>query len=353
MAVPKLRFKEFSGEYNATSVGSILKILHGKDYKDVENMNGQYPVYGTGGIIGRADKYLCNWACVCIGRKGTIDKPRYMDSPFWTVDTLFYSKAMDNNNPLYQYYLFQTINWQLYNEASGVPSLSASTIENINANIPSNDEQKKISEFLSIIDRKITLQRQKIKLLNDYKRGLFSELLETFCSTICGTELAEICDISKGSQLGKSEMIPNGVYYVLNGGLEPSGFTDDFNTNAGTISISEGGNSCGFVKYNSENFWSGGHCYTLNTIKKCADKIFLFHYLKFKEKDIMQLRVGSGLPNIQKSALSKFEIPLPDIQIQESIANVINKLQSKLNLAESLFECLNSLKQGLLQQMFI
>ena len=79
--------------------------------------------------------------------------------------------------------------------------------------------------------------------------------------------LNQIALLSKGEQLGKEAMLESGSYYVLNGGKDPSGYTDNYNTEANTISISEGGNSCGYVNYNTEKYWSGGHNYTLASLK--------------------------------------------------------------------------------------
>ena len=91
-------------------------------------------------------------------------------------------------------------------------------------------------------------------------------------------KLGEIVQIQKGIQLGKKELLPEGEYYVLNGGTTPSGFTNAYNTEANTISISEGGNSCGFVNLNTVRYWSGGHNYTLN--KPQWELEYLFALLK-------------------------------------------------------------------------
>ena len=71
-----------------------------------------------------------------------------------------------------------------------------------------------------------------------------------------------MAEIIKGQQINGSELSDSGKYYVMNGGIAPSGYYDSYNSEADTISISEGGNSCGYVQYNSSEFWSGGHCYT-------------------------------------------------------------------------------------------
>ena len=89
MNVPKIRFPNFIDNYEKLKYGDVLKIKSGRDQKQVECENGQYPILGTGGEIGRSNSYLYNKPSVLIGRKGTINKPQYMETPFWTVDTLF------------------------------------------------------------------------------------------------------------------------------------------------------------------------------------------------------------------------------------------------------------------------
>ena len=113
--------------------------------------------------------------------------------------------------------------------------------------------------------------------------------------------------------------------------MTPSGYTDSFNTNANTISISEGGNSCGFVAYNKEKFWSGGHNYTLSHLK--IDVKFLYQNLKKQEPFIMSLRVGSGLPNVQKSRLSEVIIAYPEKSLEQyKIASLLTSIDYLITL---------------------
>ena len=174
----EVRFKREDGteypEWEEKRVGEILTLCHGKDYKHLEK--GDIPVMGTGGVITYVNEALCDWQCVCIGRKGTIDRPYFMDKPFWSVDTLFYSKPVSDNMPKFQYYLFQNINWQLYNEASGVPSLSASTIENVKVKVPDIEEQQKIADFLSAYDEAISYAKQELDKWKELKKGLLQQM---------------------------------------------------------------------------------------------------------------------------------------------------------------------------------
>ena len=164
-------------------------------------------------------------------------------------------------------------------------------------------------------------------------------------------KLWEIANIQKGQQLGKAEMRSAGTYYVLNGGMEASGFTNQYNTPANTISISEGGNSCGYVSLNLERFWSGGHNYTLQNLK--IDTIFLYQWLKRHEKEIMALRVGSGLPNIQKSSLQDVEVAYSTTAEQQAIATFLIKIDNLITLHQRQLEKLKNIKSALLEKMFV
>ena len=178
----EIRFKDEKGnefpDWEIKLLSQLVKISYGKDQKQVIDENGKYPILGTGGVIGRTNHCLYDRPSVLIGRKGTIDKPVYMDTPFWTVDTLFYTEALENTLPKWLYFKFQTINWYLYNEASGVPSLSASTINKIEISLPCFLEQTKIANFLSSIDEKISLCDSQIAKTEQYKKGLLQQM---FC----------------------------------------------------------------------------------------------------------------------------------------------------------------------------
>ena len=143
-------------------------------------------------------------------------------------------------------------------------------------------------------------------------------------------KLKQVATIQKGEQLSKAKLDSVGKYYVLNGGMEPSGFCDEYNTEPNTISISEGGNSCGYVALNLDRFWSGGHNYTLQNLR--IDTEFLFQCLKGIEMKIMALRVGSGLPNIQKAAIDGVDIIFPLEDEQKSIGQFLTKLSNLITL---------------------
>lgn len=155
-------------------IGDILKIGSGKDYKHLTA--GSIPVFGTGGYMLSVSDWLYEGESVCIGRKGTINNPFYVDGKFWTVDTLFYTYDFEGVLPKYCYYLFQTIDWLQYNEASGVPSLSKTTIERIQISIPSIDEQAKAVQVLDRVEMAITCWRELLNHDKAIKQYLLSQL---------------------------------------------------------------------------------------------------------------------------------------------------------------------------------
>lgn len=184
--VPNLRLPGFEISYQKTKIGKCLKIKSGQDKKDICCDNGKYNIYGTGGIIGTTNLFLYDKESVGIGRKGTIDKPFYFDKPFWTVDTLFYSVINKGFYPKYIYYLFQTINWKKYNSSTGVPSLTSTTIESIEVSLPLLEEQRKIAEFLTMIDARIDAQNKIIEDLTTLRKGIIDSF---FKSSISSTRL--------------------------------------------------------------------------------------------------------------------------------------------------------------------
>ena len=156
--IPEIRFKGFTDAWEQRKLSDILKVNSGKDYKHLDQ--GNIPVYGTGGYMLSVNESLSNIDAIGIGRKGTIDKPQYLKAPFWTVDTLFYLTALDKHSILFLYYLMQLIPWKKFDESTGVPSLSKTTIDNISGFVPSNfQEEELISALFNQLDKSITLHQ--------------------------------------------------------------------------------------------------------------------------------------------------------------------------------------------------
>lgn len=173
----KKRLPGFGEKWHTILIGEALTIKHGRNQHEVEVSNGQYPILGTGGEIGRTNDFLYDKPSVLIGRKGTIDSPQYLVSPFWTIDTLFYSEIHDGYHPKFLYYVFCNIDWEKHNEASGVPSLNAHTIETLRISVPNYTEQCAISRILSIADDELNALKSIVEFERMLKKSLLQLLL--------------------------------------------------------------------------------------------------------------------------------------------------------------------------------
>ena len=139
----------------------LATIKYGKNLKAVESPEGTIPIYGTGGLMGYATKPLYGKPSVLIGRKGTINKVKFTDRPFWTVDTLFYTEINENIVfPKFLFYKLSLVNFMNYNEGTTIPSLRTETLNRLVFDIPNLEVQKKIITVLSSLDDKIELNNR-------------------------------------------------------------------------------------------------------------------------------------------------------------------------------------------------
>jgi type I restriction enzyme S subunit len=162
-------------------LNDLAKINGGQDQKNVYNEKGKYPVYGSGGIFGYADKYLSKSKSVLLGRKGTIDKPIYVDVPFWTVDTMYFTYVFRKTNVRYFYYLCTTIKFDFYNYGSAVPSMTQKDLSRIIFSVPDFVEQTAIAKYLDTktqaIDKKINLLTKKAVYYKELRKSIISDVM--------------------------------------------------------------------------------------------------------------------------------------------------------------------------------
>ncbi|GAA6799189.1 restriction endonuclease subunit S [Helicobacter pylori] len=201
--------------------------------------------------------------------------------------------------------------------------------------LPPLNEQSAIANILSGLDRYLYALDALILKKEGVKKALSFELLSQrkrlkgFNQAWQRVRLGDIAEIVKGQQINKISLNNTDKYPVINGGIDFLGYTNKFNVSKNTIAISEGG-TCGYVRFMTSNFWSGGHNYSLQKISNKVNNLCLYHILKSYEKDIMKLGVGSGLKNIQLKALKDFEIPLPPLNEQSAIANILSALDNEI-----------------------
>lgn len=269
----------------------------------------------------------------------------------------------------YSGYMLQSwkIRWQVMRESQGTKVLSLSTkrLSNIHLIIPQQQEQQKIASFLIKVDNLIKLLSQKEVSLGKYKKSMLQQIFsqeirfkndnEVDFNDWKVKKLSEICTINKGNQLNKDLLTIDDIYPAINGGINPSGYTNKWNKLANTITISEGGNSCGYINLIKTNFWAGGHCYSIDNfnVNTKTNYKYLYQYLKYNELRVMRLRVGSGLPNIQKGEIANFKINLPQLEEQIKIANFLSLIDNQIEQSSKQLEKVKEFKKSLLQQMFI
>jgi type I restriction enzyme, S subunit len=166
-------------EWVETTLGEVVNIKYGKDHKHLGN--GAYPLYGSGGIMRHVEKPLYEKESILIPRKGTLSNLFYVDKPFWSVDTIFYTE-IDNKkvNPLFLFYKLKTINLAGLDVGSAVPSLTTKVLNPLELYIPLPSEQKTIANILSSFDEKIELLHEQNKTLGTLAQTIFKEWFVNF-----------------------------------------------------------------------------------------------------------------------------------------------------------------------------
>ena len=372
--VPALRFPEFTGKWMKCKFGEIAtgfdygmnaaakpydghnKYIRITDIDEVSSTYNNSSIVSPDGIL--SENYVVNEGDILLARTGASTGKSYLyrksDGKLYYAGFLIRANVAEHN----PYFVFSQLHTHRYwrwvsimSARSGQPGINSLEYASFPIFTTTLKEENKISSLLSLIDKRIATQN---KIIEDLKK-LKSAISERLFKSVKGSTvlLSDLCDIVKGKQINGENLSDSGNYYVMNGGTEPSGYYDNYNVEASTISISEGGNSCGYVQFNTSPFWSGGHCYSIQNIADKVDNMYLYHYLKSNEDAIMKLRIGSGLPNIQKKDLAMFKIIVPKIEWQIKISTFLSSLERKAEIEERIQNVMQKQKLYLLQQMFI
>lgn len=364
MENPKIRFKGFTKDWEQRKFSDVVEIGSGMDYKHLGE--GDIPVYGTGGYMLSVDSALSEEKdAIGIGRKGTIDKPYILRAPFWTVDTLFYCIPKENHDLDFINCLFQTVDWKKKDESTGVPSLSKVIINNVEAVVPSFDEQKKIGEYFNNLDHLITLHQRKCEQTKklkkymlqkmfpqngakvpeirfdgftyDWEQRKLNEVAEKICVGFVGTCEKFYTDESgipmyRTGNLNGLSLNRDDLKYVTN---EFHQHNQKSQLKAGDILIARHGDSGKAVNYeNSEE----ANCLNIVIIrpdfKKCNYK-FLTNCINSPEcqKHIKSLSAGSTQAVINTSEIEKLGVVIPaNIDEQNRIARYFSTLDNLITL---------------------
>lgn len=149
--------------------------------------------------------------------------------------------------------------------------------------------------------------------------------------------LGDVCQIEKGKQLNKEQLSDNELYPVMNGGISPSGYWNEYNFGENRITISQGGASAGYVNYLTTKFWAGAHCYVVDGCNAEIDYKYIYHFLKEKQEHLLSSQVGAGIPSISLKEINSLKIPLPPMEVQEEIVRILDKFDElKVELEDEL-----------------
>ena len=193
--------------------GDILEIKNGKNQRAVENPDGRFPIYGSGGIMGYANDFICRANTVIIGRKGNINKPIYVAEPFWNVDTAFGLEAKtDLLLPKYLYYFCLRYDFEKLNKAVTIPSLTKADLLKIEIDLPMIDMQTDVVNRLEKIEKIIDLRKQELQQLDDLIKARFVEMFGDPAdnSRADKVELSEICEKITDGEHGSVARVPCG-----------------------------------------------------------------------------------------------------------------------------------------------
>ena len=155
----------------------VLDIRNGRNQRQVENENGKYPIYGSGGVMGHADDFICDAETVVIGRKGSINNPIFVDEPFWNVDTAFGLVAhKEVLLPKYLYYFCVNFDFERLNTTVTIPSLTKANLLQIEIRVPDMDIQQNIVSVLDKICYLIEWRQKELYNLDQLVKSRFIEM---------------------------------------------------------------------------------------------------------------------------------------------------------------------------------
>lgn len=354
------RLSGFEGEWKTTDIGTEFDLYAGGDlikeyFSPMKTNIHRYPIYANAlqnnGLYGYTALPRFKGDSITITGRGDIGVAMYRDIDFDAIVRLLVLTPKSNSEADSQFttYLLNTC-IVFPQESTGVPQLTVPQIRNVELFLPPKPEQRRIAAVLSDTDAYIDALEKHIAKKRNIKKGAMQELL-TGKRRLPGfegewVEKCGIFEFHKGTQCKALEI---GKYPHYNGGQTNSSYTDDYNAH-NKIIISEGGNSCGYVNYISGNFWAGGHCYVVDDTG--FDKLYLFNLLKLYEPQIMSLRVGSGLPNVQSKGLK--ELPFwytTDEREQAAIAAILSDMDAEIDVLTAKLNKVRNIKRGIMQEL--
>ena len=335
-------------EYKALK--EVLKIKNGRDYKHLGS--GSIPVYGSGGIMTYVDTSMYDKPSVLIPRKGSIDKLYYVDTPFWNVDTVFYTEI---NTSLvkekYVFYVLQKEHLEKLNTAGGVPSLTQAVLNEVVIPVPPMPVQEEIVRILDSfteLQAELQAELQKRKQQYNYYRDNLLSFSGRPDVKIC--ELGEIGTFIRGNGLQKKDFTKSGVGCIHYGQIYTrfGAFADktltyvDENLASRLLQVEKGNlviactsenveDICKCVAWlGDETICTGGHACVFRH-RQNPKYISYFFQTEFFYNQKVKYTYGTKVKDIKPDSLAKIQIPLPSLQEQERIVSILDNLYTLTN----------------------
>lgn len=333
-------------KWQEVKLAELATIKYGKNQKDVAIEISNIPIYGTGGIMGYASKALYDKPSVLIGRKGTIDKVRYVTKPFWAVDTTFYTIINENKIlPRYFYYLLSLVDLSSYNEGTTIPSLRTETLNRLEFMVPPLDVQKKIAGVLCALDDKIELNNKINANLEQQAQALFKSWFVDF-EPFGGTmpkdwKESDIYSISniiygapfasklfntekKGLPIIRIRDLKNQHFDTYTEEIHPKAYI----IKAGDIVVGMDGEFRPYIWGNDEGLLNQRVCVFEN--KRSLGKMFLYLTIKPLLNRVEQTEVATTVIHIGKQDFDAFRFSMPSNSILDKFDAVTQPIYNKI-----------------------
>ncbi|EPL6466526.1 restriction endonuclease subunit S [Proteus mirabilis] len=312
-------------------LGNVARIKNGKDHKLLGE--GMFPVYGSGGIMRYVDTYAYDKPSVLIPRKGSLGNLFFVDVPFWTVDTIFYTIIDEEQiRPKYFYYFLTTVGLGDMNQAGGVPSQTQAVLNELKIPIPCPTDPKKSlaiqSEIVRILDKFTALTAELTAELTARKKqyNYYRDQLLSFDEgEVEWKTLGEVLHMRAGKHISASKIMSNKIdeySYPCFGGNGIRGFVKDKSHSGSHILIGRQGALCGNIQRMKGEFYATEHAIVV-TPTDVIDIDWAFHMLTVM--NLNQYASQSAQPGLAVGKIQLLEIPLPSLESQRYIATILDK----------------------------
>lgn len=324
-------------------LGDVCKIMNGKDYKSLND--GNIPVYGSGGIMTYVDTFVYNRPSVLLPRKGSLNNVFYVDKPFWTVDTIYWTNINEGIiTPKYFFYYMDMQDLEKLNVASGaVPSLTQTILNKINIPIPSLAKQQEIVSHLDTFTTLISNLESELDMRRKQYEHYRNQLLDF--EGVEGVEwktIEDIAEIGTGSSNTKDEL-DNGLYPFFVRSQQVR-WQNKYEYDETAIITSGDGVGVGKIFHYIEGKYAlHQRAYRIHILDTSVVAKYVYNYMKCKFYDyIMMNAYSSSVTSVRRPMLLNFEVPIPSSKAQQEI---VEKLDAFENLIKSLEQEIKLRKQ--------